>query len=285
MHIYKDLNEAFVKSLKQIKEHGLDVHSRGTNQRELLFYSLCIEDPTALSIDVPARRFSPDYATTEWLWYLSQNKKVNNIGKLANIWLKIQDANGECESNYGTYLLGDQWQWVLNELIHDKDTRRATLAINQPHHKGKNNADYPCTQYIHFFIRDNRLHLGVHMRSNDAVFGFCNDVFTFCLFQQLMLNDLNSNLQSQNKAPVKLGKYYHTAGSFHVYETHWKMMDKILNNYYVKKESIGYPDLSKFTLNTMITSRTCDKISLPYHDMSKEEIQNFTTSHQGSIYA
>ena len=289
MKTYKSLNEAFVKSLKHIQEHGTDVESRGTKQRESLFYSLCIEDPTALSIDVPARRFSPDYATAEWLWYTSRNKKVNNIGKLANIWLKIQDSNGECESNYGTYLLGAQWKWALNELLSDKDSRRATLAINQPHHKGKNDADYPCTQYIHFFIRENRLHLGVHMRSNDAVFGFCNDVFTFCLFQQLMLNDLNSALRSSrlnvSEKKLKLGKYYHTAGSFHVYETHWKMMDKILNNYYVKKEETGYPDLNKFTLNNMITSRTCSEISLPVRDMSKVDIQIFINNHKGTIYA
>ena len=107
-----------------------------------------------------------------------------NIGKLAKIWLDIQDDNGMCESNYGCYLLGDQWHWVVSELLNDRDSRRATIVINQPYHKGKNKKDYPCTQYVHFFIRDNKLHLGVNMRSNDAVFGFCNDVFTFCMFQQ-----------------------------------------------------------------------------------------------------
>ena len=95
------------------------------------------------------------------------------------------------ESNYGLYILGNQWNYCLEELLKDPDTRRATIAINQPFHKAQNPNDYPCTQYIQFFIRENRLHLCVNMRSNDAVFGFCNDVFTFSLFQQLMLNDLN----------------------------------------------------------------------------------------------
>ena len=287
MHIYKDLNEAFVKSLKSIETTGRSVQSRGTKQKELLFHSLCIEDPTALSIDVPARRINPDNAIAEWLWYLSQDRGVKNIGKLANIWLQIQDEKGECESNYGTYLLGQQWGWVINELIKDPDSRRATLAINQPHHKGKNNADYPCTQYIHFFIRDNRLHLGVHMRSNDANFGFCNDVFTFCMFQQLMLNDYNHSLKSlrSTQPQIQLGKYYHTAGSFHIYENHWPMMDKILNNYYIKKSADGYPELNKFKLNSKILSNYKNEICLPSQSMEKTEINYFVTQIKDLLYA
>jgi len=276
-------------SLKHMQEHGSLVHSRGTAQREVLFYSLCIDDPTAMSIDVPGRKFNPDYAIAEWLWYLSKNRSVNNIGKLANIWLKIQDDVGECESNYGTYLLDDQWKWALKELIKDKDTRRATLAINQPYHKGKNDNDYPCTQYVHFFIRDNELHLGVHMRSNDAVFGFCNDVFTFCMFQQLMLNDYNHHIQSgqidgEPLEKLKLGKYYHTAGSFHVYEAHWRMMDKVLDNYFVQKEETGYPNLNKYKLRDNIISESINEISLPTHDMTKEEIKQITKNTKGLLY-
>tara|TARA_R110000851_G_scaffold25240_14_gene72944 strand:- start:1433 stop:2299 length:867 start_codon:yes stop_codon:yes gene_type:complete len=288
MKKYKNLNEAFVMSLKHVQDCGDRVQSRGTNQKEALFYSMCIEDPTDLSIEVPARRFNPDYATTEWLWYLSRNPSVNNIGKLANIWLKIQDDDGNCESNYGSYLLGDQWTWALEELLKDPDSRRATLAINQPYHKGKNNADYPCTQYIHFFIRENRLHLGVHMRSNDAVFGFCNDVFTFCLFQQLMKNDYNNLIKAQGSArkPIELGRYYHSADSFHVYENHWNMMDKILNNYYVKKMSSGFPTtLNKFKLNDNITSSFIDEISLPTIDMKKSEINLFVNNTKEFLYA
>ncbi len=62
---YKDLNEAFVESLQNIRTQGLNVESRGTKQKEIIFYSLTIDDPTALSIEPRARRFNPDYAITE----------------------------------------------------------------------------------------------------------------------------------------------------------------------------------------------------------------------------
>ena len=120
------------------------------------------------------------------------------------------------------------------------------------------------------------------MRSNDAVFGFCNDVFTFCMFQQLMLNDLNKILPPEQK--LSLGEYYHSAGSFHIYETHWKMMDKILENYYVKVSKEGWPRLNKWKLRNIITSDNVEDISMPIAPMSKSSITSFTRSIKENMY-
>lgn len=285
MHTFKDLNSAFCESLALVKEQGSNVESRGTKQREILFHHICIEDPTALTIAPPLRKFKPVYAIAEWLWYLSQDKNVKNIGKFAETWLKIQDEQGEAESNYGEYifgeqsgLLGTQWRWVTQELLRDRDTRRATISINQPYHKNKNPLDYPCTNNIHFFIRDNQLHLGVNMRSNCAIFGFCNDVWTFCMFQQLMLNELNDC-----GANLTLGRYYHSAGSFHVYERHWKMQDTILANY--RKNNTGnYPDLKKYKLQSTITTEEMIGYALPTFDMTLESIKQHTKDVMEVIY-
>lgn len=297
MKTYKDLNEAFVKSLQALSDNHSLVNSRGTLQREILWHSIKIEDPTALSIEVPARKFKASYGTTEWLWYLSENRGVHNIGKLASIWQRIADEKNEVESNYGFWIHGlkngktskNQWQWVLEELLNDRDTRRASITINQSHHKGQNNADYPCTQYIHFFIRDNKLHLGVHMRSNDAVFGFCNDVFTFCMYQQMMLNELNTFIAANGDIEterIELGHYYHSADSFHVYETHFRMMDKILANYAKKYENKIYPELKKYKLSDNITLEHMKKCvgTLPNEDLPKKEIELLTNKRMETIY-
>jgi len=284
MYIYNDLNEAFVESLQLLSTSGMDVESRGSKQKEILFYSMMIKDPTALSIEVPARKFKISYATVEWLWYLSKSKSAANIGKMASIWKQIADGRDEVESNYGRYILSEdffsQWDYCKTEMKKDLDTRRATIAINQPYHKTVNPKDYPCTQYIQFFIRENKLHLGVNMRSNDAVFGFCNDVFTFSLFQQLMLNDLNHELD----IPLSLGHYYHNAGSFHIYENHWKMMNKILDNYYAKVFVDGWPSLNKFKLSGNITTKIIDRVSLPTFEMTKDEIMSYTTNAMELLY-
>lgn len=245
---YSNLNQAFVEELVKCEEYGVEVGSRGFIQKERLFVSLEIEDPTDLRIKVPARKFNEDYAILEWLWYLTSDSDVKNIGKFADIWNKISDENNNVESNYGCYIK-PSWYEIIEELLKDRDTRRATIVINQPYHRFKNKKDYPCTQYIHFFIRENSLHMGVYMRSNDAVFGFCNDVFTFALFQQLMLNELNSR-----GANLSLGKYHHSAGSFHVYDRHYSMMEKISKNYFVRAKNSGYPnDLKKLVLKEELT--------------------------------
>ena len=116
------------------------------------------------------------------------------------------------------------------------------------------------------------------MRSNDAVFGFCNDVWTFCMFQQLMLNDLNAL-----GANVELGSYYHSAGSYHVYERHWNMMDLILNNYR-KTHTKSYPDLKKYELKSTITSEVMLEHALTHYDVSLEQIKQHTKEIMELIY-
>ena len=174
-----------------------------------------------------------------------------------------------------------QWEWVVDELVKDPDSRRATIVINQPYHKEKNPKDYPCTQYIHFFIRSGKLDMGIYMRSNDAVFGFCNDVFTFCLFQQLMLNQLNDRGLN-----VELGRYFHQAGSFHIYERHWKMMDKILDNYYISVVGSPYPETEKTVLKPDLTYRKLISLGseIPLKDMSKTELFEHVEKIKGVIF-
>ena len=268
-----NLNKTFFWTMNDVMlgPDSLTVEARGTEQKEITFYKRIIGDPTDLLISYPDRKFNKQYAITEWLWYLSQNKSTENIGKLAKIWDMIKDENGECESNYGEYLLSiGQWDWVVNELVSDNDSRRATMAINQPYHKGKNPKDIPCTQFIQFFIRDNKLDMGVYMRSNDVIFGFCNDVFTFGLFQQLMYNDLKVKIPD-----LKLGSYHHYAGSMHIYDRHYKMVDKILNN---NPSAYYEQELPKIKLRSHITSSYIleKELYLPSTPLSKDEIKEKT---------
>lgn len=273
---FDSLDSAFKSLLHKVNYFGEEVNSRGSKQKELLFQQFEIADPTELMIHSKARKFSSTYAIAEWLWYLSKNPAVNNIGKLAKIWEQIQDEDGEVESNYGVYLSA-QWEWAIDEMLGDNDTRRATIVINQPHHKGKNKLDYPCTQYLQFFIRNNSLHLGVAMRSNDIIFGFCNDVFTFALFQQLMLNELN-----ERGAGVSLGSYHHHAGSLHLYERHFEMATKVLT-----EEPVSPPsNTRRFELKAGWTWEKLlkERKFLPKEDMEKSDINNFAACRKKELF-
>ena len=265
--IYKNLETAMLGEMNHLKCYGSKVESRGTIQTEALFRNIEIQDPTDIYISNKTRKFNPKYAITEWLWYLSGNASISNICKFASIWGQIKDEDNNVESNYGTYMLGKQWQFVKGELVVDKDSRRCTIVIHQPYHKQKNMADMPCTQYMQFFIRDNKLHMGVSMRSNDVVFGFSNDVFTFTLFQQLMLNDLKYAYPD-----LELGSYYHHAGSMHIYERHYNMFD-------IDFEAKVPEHDKKYLLKPEITLQTIkeQELYLPEIDMSKEDLSKVVT--------
>mgnify|MGYP003111791045 CR=1 FL=1 len=274
---YSGLHEAFYWELQNIVNQRNTVKSRGTNQKEVLFRSFIIDDPTNLGIWWPSRKFNETYTLAEFLWYLSRNPNATNIGKFARIWLNIKDNEDNVESNYGCYVFGNQWNWSVNELTKDKDSRRATFVIGQPYHKTKNPNDIPCTQYLQFFIRNNKLHMGVSMRSNDIIFGMSNDIFIFCLFQQLMYNELK-----QVYSDLELGSYYHHAGSLHLYEMHNEMANNILvidgedTEYYGKH----YKLKEHITLDYIQQT----KMYLPTKDMTKEEIGEYANDISKSLF-
>ncbi len=269
MGAYQSLDDAFFSELKNLWEMGSVVNSRGNEQRELLFADIKIADPTNLDITPQARKFNPNYAVLEFLWYLSRDQSVRNISKIAHLWKDVRDSEGNVESNYGSYIFPDQWNFVIEELRRDNDSRRATIEIAKPGHKKKNQKDIPCTEYIHFLMRNDKLHLGSYMRSNDIIYGFCNDVFVFCLIQQMMLNELSGSYPN-----LRLGHYFHHAGSLHLYQRHYNLANDILEEEKVIK------DRRKFVLREDVTldSILDNGLYLPSKEMTREEILGFVDS-------
>src|SRR5688572_20847464 len=126
-----------------------------------------------------------EYIKREFTWYLGRHLNVNKFrGKVPEIWKQVADPAGNIHSNYG-YLVYDagnhfQFQHAFRELKVNPATRRAVIHFNRPsivdefRQNGMN--DYICTYCYQFFIRDGRLDMLVYMRSNDAVYGYPNDV-------------------------------------------------------------------------------------------------------------
>ena len=112
------------------------------------------------------------------------------------------------------------------------------------------------------------------MRSNDIIFGMCNDIFNFALFQQLMLNELREIYPD-----LELGSYYHQAGSLHLYDMHYNMRDNILMDASkkVRNELVDIKNC-KWILKPEITIDYIDKekIFLPQKSMEKLELVDFT---------
>ena len=55
--------------------------------------------------------------------------------------------------------------------------------------------------------------MSVLMRSNDLVFGFCNDQYCWTKLQEIVASELN----------LQVGTYHHFARNLHIYERHFNM--------------------------------------------------------------
>lgn len=173
------------------------------------------------------REANEDYIQRELEWYKSQSLYVEDIpGDTPQIWKDIADKDGKINSNYGWCIFseenGNQYKNVINELRENPNSRRATMIYNRPSMHTDFNAngmnDFVCTYANTFYIRDGKLISHYIMRSTDAVFGYNNDVAWAKYVQKLLAADLS----------VEVGDLIWTSSNFHVYERHFKFIEKLI---------------------------------------------------------
>ncbi len=209
--------------LHRITTQGEESSPRGLRVRERELESLTI-NPNMPLIDFEARPFNWKYFTGELAWYITKDTNIDFIGNFSNFWSGIADSSGNINSNYGKLLFGEQLQWALDSLKRDSNTRQAVCFVNRPNFQYEGNRDFVCTMYLNFWIRDNRLHMKVQMRSNDVFYGLTYDAPFFAFVQQSMWHWLKEEYPT-----LDLGNYYHFADNMHYYERHFDVAEKILN--------------------------------------------------------
>jgi thymidylate synthase len=150
----------------------------------------------------------------ELAWYLKKDRKIEYINNFSSFWLNIVDEQGNINSNYGNLLFGKQLQWSFDSLVKDKNTRQAISFVSRPSVQYPGNKDFVCTIYLNFWIRDNKLHMKVQMRSNDIFYGLSYDAPFFAFVQQTMYLWLRDKYKE-----LQLGNYYHCADNIHYYES------------------------------------------------------------------
>lgn len=203
---------------RELEQEGRHVAPRGLKVLELENHQLRLP-PRARWANFAARKLKIEYLRREFRWYLRADPKDLSIAEVAKLWGSILNPDGSVNSNYGQYLVGGGGlEWVVAELRRDPDSRRAVAVILRPDHLHVNNKDVPCTYSLAFRIRDRRLNMSVHMRSQDAIWGLGNDLPCFSLFHELVAALLE----------LPMGEYCQTVDSMHVYERHWPMLTEIV---------------------------------------------------------
>lgn len=175
-----------------------------------------------------------DYAKREIEWYESQSLYVKDIpGDVPKIWQSCADKDGKINSNYGWCIFsnenGSQYDHCLNRLLDDHHTREACMIYTRPSMQVDCNSnemhDFMCTYATQVFLNPINefgydLDYTVFMRSNDAVYGFCNDAIWAKHVRDKIVADLN-----KCGLTAFPGKIIWNAGSLHVYERHFKYLE------------------------------------------------------------
>ena len=175
------------------------------------------------------------------------------MGKISRVWKTIANPDGTINANYGfmVYHLKDagnalftrkeefrsQIQVCEDTLKKNIYSLQAVMHFHRPKDQYSGNLDQPCTMYVQFRVRDNKLGLICNMRSNDVIYGMPYNVSYFLLLQKRMveyLNLCNSNGEcdfSKMTSPTKkmeIGVLIHNVTSLHLYDDKIDIAKKIV---------------------------------------------------------
>jgi thymidylate synthase len=222
MNTVKDIKEYFHHALRN-EEFTIDK----TGVKTIEMINACFEADEPCIIRKP----NEDYIKREIEWYEKQSLFVQDIpGETPTIWKSVASNLGVINSNYGFLAYhGDNWNQydnVLKELNKNPESRRANMIYTRPaiwqDYKIDGMSDFICTNNVQYFIRNNKLITSVYMRSNDAVFGYNNDLAWQTHVRDKLLDDLDVIYEA--------GPIYWNVGSLHVYERHFKFIESLHKN-------------------------------------------------------
>jgi len=159
----------------------------------------------------------------------------------------------------------DQVKWVIKQLEKDSYSRQAVISIWDPAEECtvEQTKDYPCNDWLHFMIRNDKLDCEVVVRSNDVVWGYSAiNVYEWTVLQEIIAGALG----------IEVGKYYHYTSSMHIYDNYFDKAKKMLEKDYVE---YGLPPF-----------RFVDKkIDIDKYLHYVEEICRWTEFHTGQVNA
>lgn len=240
-----NFSETFKELIRRIDQDGEISQPRDMKVKEVILADFPI-NPIEPIAEFNARPFNWKYFAGELAWYLHRDRSIAYINDYSKFWSKLTNpGTDEINSNYGSLVITDeQFGWVIESLKKDINSRQAIMFFNQPKFQFEGNKDFVCTMYANFFVRNNRLHMKLQMRSNDIFYGLTFDAPFFSFLMQsvyLILKDEYPTLE--------LGQYFHFADNLHFYERHFELADAIKNDEHVsldrlelKQKFIEYKD-------------------------------------------
>lgn len=223
MFIQKDsFCEAYKEALRTlIYEPEFESSPRGFQINECLNASIIINNPLSNLFKNSYRSIPMKYLKKEIALYLSGRRDAEGFEDASKFWANIKTNKNTINSAYG-YLIfhgtrtvdgKTQFEWVVDSLVSDKDSRQAIMFFNNPSFQYAGNKDFVCTLNMLFHIRNNKLYATTNMRSQDIRRGMQFDIPFFTLVQYLVYLELKKTYSN-----LELGEYRHNCASLHIYD-------------------------------------------------------------------
>lgn len=206
--------------VEQLAINNFTIDRNGSKTIEMIGASFYANEPAIFGVP------NQDYIDVELNWYHSQSTNINDIYKGEReppaAWKMTANDHGEINSNYGHLIFSrkyyNQFERCVSELTRNPDSRRASMIYTRPsiwmEYNENDKNDFICTNSVSYYIRDDKLHCVVQMRSNDVIFGYRNDY----AWQEHVLEELADELR------IDCGSIYWQVQNLHVYERHFEMV-------------------------------------------------------------
>lgn len=168
--------------------------------------------------------------TIELLWFLTGNTNVKPLQeqgvKIWNEWVLDE------EGNLGP-IYGKQWRdWISPDGSHIDQIEKVIQSIKTNPHSTRhivtvwNPADVdnmalpPCHTFFQFFVANGELSCQLYQRSADLFLGVPFNIASYALLTHIIAM----------KTGLKVGKFVHTFGDYHIYHNHFEQAYQYLNN-------------------------------------------------------
>jgi thymidylate synthase len=207
------LDDLLRKVLRKLLASKHRVEPTRGSARELIGVLLKLERPRArLSrSETRGRAFS---CLGEFLWYLSGDNQLDFIRHYIKKYENESEDKKTVYGGYGPRIFcqrgHNQLENVIGLLREHPTSRRAVIQLFNAEDLGTSprRPDIPCTCTLQFMVREDKLHLIVSMRSNDAYMGLPHDIFAFTMLQEVVARTLG----------VEVGPYQQFVGNLHLYD-------------------------------------------------------------------
>ena len=232
---FQIVNPTAVSIRTNDEDRNSKIHSYTQKECELYDSGTCAAEDFGKASKFWLKLANPDGTVNSAYGHLIKHKKShgNPLFELNDLIVKAtQSAKTDGEkmrvlhttlSQYSAECMRTPWQWCVDALRSDKDTRQAILRFSLPEHFYKGNKDMTCTLDGNFHIRDNKLLFRVHMRSNDLTLGLVYDLPWFISLMAEMVNELKDLYPE-----LEVGTYTHTVDSLHIYDRDEEKILKML---------------------------------------------------------